>query len=54
MNDDLETAAQYRHRAEDLRDRAGDESNSAIRSHLLSIAETYERLAAALDDTDIA
>jgi len=52
MSDDLETAARYRERAEGLRNIASDTTNFAIRNHLLSIAERYDRLAAMLEDID--
>jgi hypothetical protein len=52
MSDDLDTAARYRQRANGLRNLASDKTNFAIRNHLLSIAEQYDRLAAMLEDID--
>ena len=52
MSYDLDTAARYRQRANGLRNLASDKNNFAIRSHLFSIAEQYDCLAAMLEDID--
>jgi hypothetical protein len=52
MGDELETSERYRDRARDLRNLASNKSHSAIRDHLLSIADQYDRLAAMLVDID--
>ena len=52
MSDETDTAARYRERAERLRRIADDKTAREIRNHLLSLADTYERLATTLEDID--
>ena len=49
MTDELDTAARYRQRAEDLRIIAAEDRSRANSSALLKIAEDYERMAESLE-----
>ena len=49
MDDELDRAAHYRRKAEELRTLASDDGNHRTRDQLLDLAEMYHRLAEALE-----
>jgi hypothetical protein len=49
MDDELDRAARYRRKAEDLRTNASDDRDHLTRDQLLDLAEMYERLAEAVE-----
>ena len=52
MSEELDTAARYRQRAEELRTIAREESSAETRSTLSQIAADYERMAETLEAID--